>query len=521
MTLNTYSKINKVYFLFPLLMCLQFAYAQDGGHTPAEVELQHKRSFWRTAANPAGLQLDNPFQYSQLKFNQESYGGNFYRPQEGRLGNRQGVSTEGNMFINDYYFNGSFSYTRDNIKEANFNSSILDPFRGMPYIVADLNPSDWNNQLYKLQFNIATPQYNNRWSLGLKVNYDATNGAKQRDLRTENQYFGLSVKPGVVYAIKDNQHVGLDLKYSNMKEESAMTRINTNVDYIYYELLGLGTGINRLGSGSNVNYMGESLGGGLQYGFQGDVSFLLSANYALEAEDQQFSFTTPRRAASVSRRVWTANFNIEKKGDRLSQIADLSYYNRGIDGIQYITQFDNSPSQLGWMILYKNVRSTYSTENIGFQYSLLANRGNEYSWMIDARVNYNKLADEYILPNSIKNIENVSFGINGKRNFVMSDHKSKRLLVGLGIQYKTNLSSEYVYNGLAKDSPIVTELEQNDFNYLSADFVALELPITYSQQFKAGKDNQFFIKAKGQYLSTSSFDYNKRHAINISVGTFF
>lgn len=521
MTLTISSKVKLAYILFPLLLCIQFSFAQDNGNTPAELELQENRSFWLSAGNPAGLQFDNPFQYSQLKFNHETYGGNFYRPQEARSGNRQGVSTEGNMYIKDYYLNGTFSYTRDNIKEANFNASIIDPFRGMPYIVADVNPSDWNNQLYNLQFSIASPQFNDQWSLGLQVNYDVASGAKQRDIRTKNEFLTLRIKPGLVYSPNEKHRFGLDVSYNSTKEESAMSNVNNYVDQTYYEVLGLGTGISNVGSGTSLNYVGESLGAGFQYALQGDISLLFNVNYTLEAEDQQFSFTTPRDGASVSRKIWTSNLRAEKRGDDFSHFVDLSYYNRAIDGIQYITQRDNSAAQLGWLTLYKNIRSTYSTENMGLNYTLMGNRGNEYSWMIDANASYEKLADEYILPNSVKNVENAFFSISGKKNFVMSENKSKRLLVGAQVNYKTNLSGEYDYNGSHPDSPLVTDLEQNDFNHLSSDFISFEVPITYSQQFKEGGNSQFFIKAKGQYLTTNSFDYNKRHAVSISVGTFF
>ena len=508
--------------LFFMLGSVRYAEAQQNTTvTPAALELLNQRSLWKGTSNAAGLLLDQPFQYSQLSAGYESYKGNFYRPQLGASGNRQTVQTEGNLFVNKYYLSGSFSYIRDNIKDANYNASIIDPLRGMPYIIADLNPSNWNNQHYNLQFSATAPAFNEQWFFGLTGSYKSSSGAKQRDVRTENYYMGIEVVPAVVYSPAANHHIGLNLRYRNFKEDSHNKNVNTYVDQTYYELLGLGTAITRIGGGTVSNYEGDALGGEFQYNYHGDVNVFLTADYNEEAEDLQFSFASPRDGASVLRKVWNTKLSLQKTAGKLSHFADFSYYSRTMDGIQYLTQRDNTAAQVGWVTLFKNIRSTYSTQRAIAQYSLVANRDQEYSWKVNAGVTYEKLNDEYILPNSVKQAENVLFTLAGKKNFALSEVKTKRLLIGAELSYNSNLSGNYVYGGQHADYPTVTGLEQNDFNYLTSEYVSIAIPLVYSQQLKEESKTNLFVKASGQYVHTNSFDFHNRHSMSFSLGCNF
>lgn len=518
------NSIYKINLALCLLLGSQFVMAQENNTdvTPAKLETQEQNSFWKKSKNAAGLQLDQPFEYSQLSVGVESYGGNFHRPQQGRSGNRQLVKTEGNLFVGNYYVSGAFSYTRDNIKGANYNASIIDPFRGMPYILADLNPSDWNNQHYDMQFKIATPKFNEQWAFGLAGNYKTSSGAKQRDIRAENYYYAIALTPGVVYSPAKQHNFGLNLNYSNVKEESDISKANSELDQFYYELLGLGTAVRNSGLLSRENnYESDLRGAGFQYHFTGKVKVFLSADYSEEAEDLEVSFSAPREAGSVLRKIWDTRLSFSTTGKKFAHQVDLNYYNRGIDGIQYVTLRDNSAEQLGWQTLFKSVRSTFSTQKAGFQYHLQANRGDEYSWKVNAGVNYERLNDAYILPNSVKQIENLSVNIGGKKNFALSVKKSQRLLIGAEFGYQDNLSGRYQYNGANPAYPTVTGLEQNDFNYLSAKYYSLTVPVVYSQKIKEDSKNTLFIKATGQYLSTNSFDYKERYFTSLSAGVNF
>lgn len=514
--------LTKINIALLLIFLVQFSIAQDKLYvSPGALELQDQRSLWKRSNNPAGLQIDRPFQYSQLVAGYEGYGGDFNRPQQGNSGNRQSVQTEGNLFIGGYYFSGSFNYVRDNIKNANYNASIIDPLRGMPYIIADLNSSDWNNQHYNLQFRIATPQFNDKVSLGLTGAYKAASGAKQRDIRAENYNYSISVTPGVVYSPAKNHHIGLNLTYDNLKERSVMKNVNVYIYQTYYELMGLGNAISRFGDGSEYNYEGDGVGGALQYHLEGDFEAFLNLAYKVEAEDLKESFIAPRDGGSVLRKVWDTRLSLQRKGEQYSHFVDLTYYNRAIDGIQYVTQRDNSAAQQGWVSLFKNIRSTYSSQRAAAKYSLIANRNKDYAWKITTGIMYEKLEDKYILPNSLKVAENIMLTLTGKKSFVMSNILAKQLLVGAELGYNSNLSGTYNYAGEHAAYPTVTGLEQNDLNYLTSDYISVGIPIVYSQQLREKSKKLFFAKANGQYIHTNSFDYTKHYIMSVHLGLNF
>ncbi|GEP97642.1 DUF6850 family outer membrane beta-barrel protein [Chitinophaga cymbidii] len=511
--------MKKLYIALLLTAASFGAFAQQTPrNTPAAFELRQQRSLWQRSGNPAGLQLDQPYRYSQLKAGYEAYDGNFHRPQEGVSGNRQIVETQGGIFLDSCYLTGSFNYRREGIKEASFNASIIDPFRGMPYIIADLNPSDWVQQHYQLQFGIATPSYG-RWSWGLGASYNASSGAKQRDIRTENYYYALSITPGVVYALAPNQHLGLNLRYANVKEEATMSNVNTYVDQTYYELLGLGTAVSMLGSGRTNNYEGDSWGGGLQYRYSGKATLFLHLNYLVEAEDLTISFTVPRDGASVLRKSWEAGATVQQESSRLLHTLGARYYNRHIDGIQYITQRDNSGSQQGWMTLAKYVRSTFKTTEASLDYSIVGKKGNnDYSWLANFSARYRKLNDEYILPHSFKRTENAYIQVGAKKNFRLG---SSQLLVGLNAGYNRNLSGGYEYNGANKDYVIVTQLETNDYRYLASDFIRAELPVTFSFPIGKEKKNVMFVNGYAGYTKAEGFGFDHRVTYGAAVGANF
>ena len=68
-------------------------------------------------------------------------------------------------------------------------------------------------------------------------------------------------------------------------------------------------------------------------------------------------------------------------------------------------------------------------------------------------MNYTKQDDEYLMPNSVQNAENLSLGLGGKKNFVLGNSLNRRLLIDVHVAYNNNLGGEYVYGGSNADYP--------------------------------------------------------------------
>lgn len=499
-----------------------FGYAQDENQSPAAIEKMKLNWIWNKTTNAAGLKLDNSRTYTSLDGGYEMTSGNFHRVMNGEKNNSLILNTEGGVNVNNFYFWGKFNYSRDAIKDAKFNSSIIDPYRGMPYFVADENSSDWNNQHYDLQFKVNFPEINEKLALGLNGEYYASIGAKQRDIRTENYYMQLILRPGLIYSINNQNHIGFNLEYYSLREESQMHNVNTYIDQTYYVLHGLGTATIGVGSGRSTNYVGNNFGGGIQYNYSGLINLMLSSNYSVKVEDAEITFTNPRPDGSVTEKVWHSKAMLSSTTERNnSHYLELEYMQKNRDGIEYITKYDDTEDFDGYLTLFKSIRSTYANKNIKVGYTWTKNKNNEYKWLVGGKFNYSKFDDEYILPESVRNGENISGEIIGKRNFTLSDKLSKNLIIGASFLYNKNLNGEYTYGGAFKDYPIHSELIMVDNNYHNSDYYTGTLSGVYSQRIKEENPINLFVKANLLYTKTNSYNFNDRKTVLVSIGCTF
>ena len=496
--------------------------ANAQGFSPAAMEQLKMQRLWLNSQNASGMVFDDATAFSNVRVNYNLQNGNFHRPQEGKKESTIGVSSEGFMNLKNALVWGSFSFQQKNLTDAGYNASITDPFRGMPYYIIDEHQSNWRNQYYDLRFRASTPLMNNRWALGVEGIYQASLAAKQRDPRVDTRFYTLKIVPGISYQMNDAHRIGLSLRYESIKEDSRMENENSDVDQKYYILYGLGTAVQGIGSGRVTNYYGDRIGGALQYNFQSPTwNVLLEGSYDIRSEIVEQSFTSPKKDAGVKEKTLWFSGTAYQQGEYYSHYLKASYTNRQMDGIQYISKYDNTESLDGWEVLYKSIRSTYDTQIASLDYALMRNRGNEYNWKLEAGVAYGKQNDEYILPNSWKNSENIFVNLGGKKNFVVGSKMNNRLLLDIHVAYKKNLSGEYRYGGSHADYISVTRLETADANYLNSDRNRIGASLTYSQLVKADSKTNFFVKAAFDRVGTKDFNFDNRNYFSFSAGCNF
>lgn len=187
------------------------------GYSPASIEVLKEQRLWAQSTNAAGAILDNTRNYSLVNIGYDNSDGNFHRPQSGESVNNAGVVCEGFMDLQTALVWGEFSFKQRNINGSQFNASIADPFRGMPYFYADEHKSDWRNQNYDMKFRASTPLYWGHLAIGVEGVYRAAIAAKQLDPRVDTRYFELGLTPGLVYAINPSHSVGADFQYMAKK----------------------------------------------------------------------------------------------------------------------------------------------------------------------------------------------------------------------------------------------------------------------------------------------------------------
>ncbi|MBQ8672883.1 MAG: hypothetical protein IJ511_02335 [Bacteroides sp.] len=511
-----------------LSVCLLALGIHAQGFSPAALELLKQKKLWFNSQNAAGVGLDDTRKYSDLKFNYTNIDGDFKRPQEGESLNNFGVNSEGFMNLeNKAFVWGKFSFEQQNIKDAQYNASITDPFRGMPYYVTDEGHlSKWRNQFYDLEFLAATPTLWNHWSFGIKGAYKASISAKQLDPRVDTRFYTLELLPGVTYKINDKHTLGINLEYASIKEDSKMENVNFYVDQQYYEHAGLGIAVNGVGNGRETDYKGDRIGAGFQYNFNGEKwRLLFEAVYTKHVEDvdnmkDSNGRNYPKRIAQIADEVMKAGLTVYRTGERFTHYLNLGYESRSIDGIEYVNQRNNSLENNNWIEVFHSIRSTYETEAFAVNYSFIQNKGGEYGWKVDAGVSYVKQDDKYLMPEAKKNYENMLYSLSIKKNFVVGSEKNQRLLVDLSGALKKNQSGEYEFNGSFPDYASVV-MERTDLNYLASDYTKFGLSATYSQQIKEKSRTNIFAKAAFEHVNADSDLFSKRNTFSITVGCNF
>ena len=496
--------------------------ASAQGYTAAGLELLKEQKLWFHSSNAAGSALDNLQNYSVVNVGYGLTKGNFHRPQQGADEKSITVGCEGFLNLNSAYAWGEFNFEQRNINDASFNASITDPYRGMPFFMADTHLSNWRNQYYDMKFRVGTPLYWNKVAFGVEGVYKASLAAKQLDPRVDTRYFQLDINPGVVYMIDSHNSIGADFQYSALKEDSRMSNVNVTVAQTYYLLYGLGVASQQIGDGERLDYHGSKLGGGFQYNYRTNgVNILATVDYSRRVENFDRDPQVPKKDASVNDHIWKAAVNAQFIGENWSNYIKLNGTFRDMDGIQYISVFDTSESFNGWMDIAHNVRSTYKTTNLSADYSLLRNRGSEYAWRVDAGVSYIKKDDKYIMPESTMDSENLYMHLKAAYNAKLGTQLRRRLLVTVNGGYNNNLSGEYVYGGVNADYPTVTELTAMDEEYLTTDFYRLGASAEYSQQFSKTQKMNFFARASFNYTKASGDIFNHRNNLAVTVGVNF
>ena len=66
----------------------------------------------------------------------------------------------------------------------------------------------------------------------------------------------------------------------------------------------------------------------------------------------------------------------------------LRSHSEPVDGIQYVSTYDNSDSFQGWVDIYRSIRSTYKTTRLSADYSLLRNRDTEETVIVGGHIGF-------------------------------------------------------------------------------------------------------------------------------------
>lgn len=489
----------------------------------AGIEIDAARALWMESSNAAGMSITPLNKYSIVGLGYSSSDGNFKMTQQGENEKTVGFSTNGATNIGKTYLWGGFEYGNITQKDTRFVTNIFDPFRDMPYYVADSVQSKMKKQSYDLNVKVAFPQMWDFLTAGCDLRYFTNTGAKQRDPRSVTYYMTVAATPSFVFELSENNHLGLSLNYEYLYERSTFNRSDTEVDYPVYIMRGLGNYSQGVVSGSvgvgTFFYKGNKLGAALQYGYSSNGSFsaLLDAGYSYKVEDAWQTPTKKQRMGSVKQNMWEGSLQLLSDGDSFLNKVTVSFADKKTDGIEYIQVLDQSFEVSEWVTKAKYVRSCYSYTTLAVDYELYAKNEDGYSWRAGFNGEYSDKFDEYYLPASTLKAENLLMNMYAKKNFALCRKSS--LLTGVNVGYNANLEGEYNYSGSYSESKVVKEMYANDILFMASDYVKFGAQACFSTL--VGPRTSFFVEAKCQYFVPSGSGFDNRLFTDFSVGITF
>lgn len=516
---------------FAVTMLATAAVAQQSSSLQS-IERKKMESLWfSNSDNAAGAQLDQMSYYSQLGINYNSTNGDFKRTQLGEDNFGYGFSTDGGGVMENMkgmFLWGYFDYSREKVRDAAFNASLIDPLRGMPFYIADQNLSNWINQSYKLGMKGATPLLGDHWIIGLGLDYENAQGAKQMDPRPNVLMSKFAVSPSLVF--KAGKHaVGANFSYYSRREDgTAMNSVSIKTQPVWEVVAPGFVSAGEIGGGTLSglrDYNANSLGGGLQYSFGGEeLSLLVEAKYAFAVEDVNNNYTMPKKIGTTKENIWDFSANLKwAMNDNNALFAKAQYYDRSLDGIEYVQVWDSSHEVAQWVVISKSVRSNFSTQQMNFNLDYMNyDGGNAYSWLAGLDVNYEKLEDIYYLPLSEQMVENLNFSLSLKKNFSFGENM---ILLGVNGGMKRNLDGSHSYTGNHSATKIYTDMVLRDYHFLMNDAYSFGGEVSYTRKGVVGDNSSLFVKATvDHHKATSSpaaYPFGGRTWLVVKAGLTF
>jgi len=477
-------------FSISALLLGGFAHAQHA-ETLSSIEKTEARSLWFFGSNnAAGLTIDqNDFANRVLTgFNRTS--GDFRRLQAGETESVFNLKADGGLQLGEGFAWGVFDYNHVTHRGTRWNTSLLNPFRDMPFFIADPNVSDWVIQTYFMQAKLSTPfLFGDRIALGLDITYRNEIGAKQVDPRATNRFYSVNVKPGLIYRVNLTNFIGISGEFLNHREDHVSSRAVHFGIYPVYVMRGLGfnqPGQISSGTGTTTGFptstrwsMKDLWGGEIQYGTRiGNVSALLSVGYRMGVEDLFEAPTEPKRLGTVRTDEFRVNLRSTFGSNNNLNLVNLGMSNTNMRGIEYVQELDQAVDVRRWIVLYQSTRSTFDRMNIGVSYDFFRGRSEtDYAWRAGLFANYISNKDAYIIPVGIQDFTAVNLGIHAKYNWAINPQS--QILFGARIMHHNSLNNEFAYHGPGADDRIITEFVIPDFEMRTMNHTLFGAEMTF------------------------------------------
>lgn len=457
-------KIMRLFFLFSILFfsslslkaSINFIVNDSVEANVDDIDLYYQRHLWLKSQNASGLSLVQIANFGHTAINAEQGSGDYYRIQEGDKNKSLSVFSERFQKVNkDWYVYGRFEFNMGRQYNRSW-SDVIRTYNSNPYIYGSSVKGNYDFQNYIFLAKIATVP-KGKFTYGAQVNYEVTDLSRLKDPRSRTLLADYSVIPSVSYALAENQHVGLSVKYRRRKEKTPnVTTVQTDPNLKYYTFKGVGNVEGTIGAYSSFKrqFVDQIYGIGLDYHLiRGRFKSFSSFEYD---RGKETVYGTNKQSPGVYRHAdyslsTTATYVRGKLEHRLSIVG--SYTAGAADEYKQIkiTDIDQETgiTSISWENLYvykKQYKLSDVNTNVNYRLALLDLSGLQKAF-VEADLNYSDFENKYALP------------------FSSLNHSGLSVLLKAGLRlYTHGLYSLWVTPHVGAYSPQKTALVTNDDN---------------------------------------------------------
>lgn len=498
--------INIVLLLLVLKLSAQSLY------NPEQHEMLYINNHWLGSKNAAGLSMSD-FQVhgnSELGYNDAN--GGLHRAQEGDRNSGLKFNSERFDKINDKWLTwGRFEFQM-NSEDNRAWSDVMNTYNNNPYLFGDSVKGSYDLQYFDLQAKISR-KINNRWSIGLGLDYYAADMLRQRDARTRTFVANYGIIPSFVYRVNQNQMIGFTAGFRFEKEKMpSVTTVQTNPNIDYYFMLGNENAYSLLAGylGFDRQFVSRTYSGSLQYQINNETVNWFS-EFGIDSEAQE-TLGSERESPGM---YGALKFNLLSKlnfkiDNKLAHFTLSGYYKSGIAD-EYLQERvevrDTSTSAVSykWNTLYA-YKGRYATDSYKLDFNAnirdILNNGTDYSWSAGVDGQFYGFSNIYQLPYSAFENQRARFGLNGSlRVFNKNQH---RVTLQAKAGYAFSINDNLVLNQIATTVPGIGSTNFEKATYKIATNILLPDLQFYKQNvldFRADARYSFPIKVKKNVLT--------------------
>lgn len=514
------------WFVFPAIL---FAQAENnasqvkGNTLPFEIQYFKESEYSLSTDNASSLFLGSMKNYSDVNVSYEFSKGNFHRPQQAQSYNNYLFSAEGAITMGKFYVIGGFNFKEAFEKDVRF-TSILNPYRGTPYIIADSTGGNWKKQTYDMWAKMASPVYFQLISFGLEGGLAVGRGAKSIDPRPQANSNSIQVAPSFTLA-QGKHSIGMDFTYRRFRENSNMILYDTGNPQKIYLLKGMGQYTYDVFSTNERErqYDGDGFGGGAQYGYRSDrLSIFLDGTYENYLENaNDIENDKPRQRGRLYETTWKGQLHADFFNElhTVKQTLFAGYYDTKRSGREIIQVFNSSSEVNAWVTSSEApCRSVASQKEwrAGYNLYLFDGQANSYKWKFSLNEKLEEYTDEYAVMNSFLKFNSCTTILNAVRNFNIKKSQLLQIDVQGSSRSLRNVQKQYTPRE-TEDKTIENGLVNSDAMILTQDYGQLQASILYGYNLK--NKNCLYVKGSCSLLQTE----NKlsRSTVSASVGYSF